>query len=163
MNPILQALLADDNWFPVVTPICLLAVAVFVVLARRRRVPGRLIAVSALNLFFGLWIGIMGAGHLFGVTTKAALGVLPPNIRLWIAIPFGFAIAVPGWWLVLRVNSLLRSDRRAHREATWLNAWLAAALVVPAWPLVVPPLINLVALARTTGTARGSPANSKAA
>lgn len=160
---LLEALLKDDNWFPVVTPLCLLAVVAFISWARRRRVPTKAILNSSLNLFFGLWIGIMGAGHLFGVTAKAALGILPPNIRLWIAIPFGLAIAVPGWWLVVRVNLLMQGDRKAHRDAIWLNTWLAAALIVPAWPLVVPPLINLVALARTRSTARTSSADSKAA
>ncbi len=156
MNPILEALLADDNWFPVVTPICLLAVAVFVVLARRRRVPGRLVAVSALNLFFGLWIGIMGTGHLFGVTAKLLLGILPPAIRLWIAFPFGFAIAVPGWWLVTLVRRLSRSDAAATRLAIWINAWLVLVLLVPAWPLVLPPVLNLAALIATRRTARPS-------
>jgi len=149
MNPILEALLADDNWFPVVTPICLLAVAVFVVVARRRRVPGRLVAVSALNLFFGLWIGIMGTGHLFGVTAKLLLGILPPAIRLWIAFPLGFAIAIPGWWLVTLVKRLTRGHAGARKQAGWINAWLAAVLLVPAWPLVLPPLLNLAALIAT--------------
>ena len=149
MNPILEALLADDNWFPVVTPICLLAVAVFIGLGLSRRVPGRLIAVSALNLFFGLWIGIMGTGHLFGVTAKLLLGILPPAIRLWIAFPFGFAIAIPGWWLVTLVKRLTRGHAGARKQAGWINAWLAAVLLVPAWPLVLPPLLNLAALIAT--------------
>ncbi len=149
MNPILKALLADDNWFPVVTPICLLAVSIFVVLARIKGIPGRLIAVSALNLFFGLWIGIMGSGHLFGVTAKLLLGILPPAIRLWIALPFGFAIALPGWWLVTLVRGLMRGDAGARKRAVWINAWLAAALLVPAWPLVLPPLLNVGALIAT--------------
>ncbi len=31
----LQAILNDENWFPVVTPLAVLAVAVFVILTRR--------------------------------------------------------------------------------------------------------------------------------
>ena len=143
----LEVLLKDENWFPVVTTVTAFVVITFLVIARRRRVPARWIIVGALNLFFGLWIGIMGTGHLFAVTTKMILGILPPNIHPWVALPFGFAIVVPGWWLTARIQRLVRGDTRTRKEAMWLNAWLAAVLVVPAGPLVVLPLASLIALA----------------
>ena len=90
----LEMLLDEENWFPVVTPL-----TAFVAAASRRRVPAMLIVVGALGVFFGLWIGMMGTGHLFAVTTKLVLGILPPRIDPWFAIPFGFFIAVPGWSL----------------------------------------------------------------
>ncbi len=143
---ILDALLNDENWFPVVTPTSALVVLVFVAVARRRRVPARWIIAGALNLFFGLWIGSMGTGHLFAVTTKMILGILPPNIQPWVAIPFGFAMVVPGWWLTVRIRGLVRGDARTRKEAMWLNAWLVAVLAVPAGPLIVPPMASLIAL-----------------
>jgi hypothetical protein len=143
----LEVLLKDENWFPVVTPVTAFVAIAFLAIARRRRVPARWIIVGALNLFFGLWIGIMGTGHLFAVTTKMILGILPPNIHPWVALPFGLAIAIPGWWLAARIQRLVRGDTRTRKEAMWLNAWLATLLVVPAWPLVVLPLASLIALA----------------
>ena len=142
----LERLLNDDIWFQVVTPFTVLVVILFLAVARRRRISARASAVGALNLFFGLWIAIMGSGHLFGVTTKTVLGILPSHIRLWVAIPFGFAMAVPGWWLAWRVRRVAQGDPRARKEALWLNAWLVAILLVPAAPLVVPPLINMIAM-----------------
>ena len=149
----LQLLLNDENWFPVVTPVAALVVLGFVVVARRRQIPTRAIITSGLNLFFGLWIAIMGTGHLFAVTTKIVLGILRPDIRPWVAISFGFAIAVAGWWLTVRIGRLTREDPRARKEAMWLNAWLILFLVIPAWPLVIPPLLNLVMLARQSKVA----------
>jgi len=142
----LEVLLKDENWFPVVTPVTAFVAIAFLAIARRRRVPARWIIVGALNLFFGLWIGIMGTGHLFAVTTKLILGILPLNVNPWVVLPFGFAIAVPGWWLTAKIHRLVTGDTRTRKEAMWLNAWLAAVLVVPAWPLVVLPLANLIAL-----------------
>ena len=150
---VLQLLLNDENWFPVVTLLAALVVLGFVMVARRRQVPTRAIITSGLNLFFGLWIGIMSTGHLFAVTTKTVLGILRSDIRPWVAIPFGFAIAVPGWWLTARIGRMMREDPRARKEAMWLNAWLILFLAIPAWPLVIPPLLNLVMLARQSKVA----------
>ena len=113
----LPALLDDENWFPVITPLALLVVIGFVVVARRRGIPARVITASAFNLFFGVWIGIMGAGHLFAVSTKAVLGILPPNIHLWIALPLGLTITVPGWLLTALVSGLMQERETAIREA----------------------------------------------
>ena len=164
---VLHLLLNDENWFPVVTPGAALVVLGFVVVARRRQVPTRAIITSGLNLFFGLWIAIMGTGHLFAVTTKIVLGILRPDIRPWVAISFGFAIAVAGWWLTVRIGRLTREDPRARKEAMWLNAWLILFLVIPAWPLVIPPLLNLLLLARQSKVApprvRALPGNERSA
>ena len=150
---VLQLLLNDENWFPVVTPLAILVVLGFVILARGRHVPTRAIITSGLNLFFGLWIAIMGTGHRFAVATKTVLGILRPDIRSWIAIPFGLAIAAPGWFLTSRIGRLTCEDPRARKEAMWLNAWLILFLAIPAWPLVIPPLLNLVMLARQSKVA----------
>jgi hypothetical protein len=93
------ALLVADNWSPVVTPLAAFVALGFVALAVRRRLPAGRIVVGAIGLFLGLWIGIMGTGHLFGVATKLILGILPLRNSPWRLILFGLAIAIPGWYL----------------------------------------------------------------
>ena len=91
----LNLLLKEESWLLVATTSAVLAVVALVIQTRRRHAPPMIIIASALSLFWGLWIAIMGTGHLFAVTTKTTLGTLPPNIHLWFAIPFGFAMAIP--------------------------------------------------------------------
>lgn len=150
----LQLLLDEEFWLLVATAAGVLAAAAVFVAGWRRTLSKRLVIATSLNAFFGLWIGLMGTGHLLAVTTKAILGTLPPTTHLWTAIPFGFAIAVPGWWLVARLGPLMKSEATATRQAVWLNAWLAVVLVVPALPLVIPPVLNLAMLTYANKSAR---------
>lgn len=131
----LDVLLKDDNWFLPAAAISLIAAIVLIMKVRRRQVAGRTAATGACNLFFGLLIGILGSGHLFAVTTKALLGILPAHIHIWFAILFGFALAGPGWWLAFEVG-VVREDFISARRAIWLNAWLALVLA-SAGPAVV--------------------------
>ena len=143
----LDVFLKEEPWLLLATTLGLIAVLALIIRLRRQQLSTRATITSALNLFFGLWIGIMGAGHLFAVTSKSLLGTLPPNIHLWIAIPFGFAIAVPGWWLVASLRALARQENPARKRAMALNGWLGLVLVIPAVPLVVLPAVNLALLA----------------
>lgn len=142
----LNLLLRDGLWFFSATGIGLLSAIGLVVIGRREHVPTGVTITAALNLFFGVWIGIMGTGHLFAVTTKALLGALRPDINLWFAIPFGLAMAVPGWWLVGQVRALLRQNETSSSQAMWLNAWLALVLIVPAGPPAALPAVNVILL-----------------
>jgi hypothetical protein len=132
----LNILLKDDNWFLPAALISLTAAVVLIIGARRRHVAGRATAAGASNLFFGVLIGILGSGHLFAVTTKSLLGILPRDIHLWLAIPFGMALAGPAWWLTLEVRGLVKADSVSRKRAIWLNAWLALVLA-SAGPAVV--------------------------
>lgn len=132
----LEVLLKDDNWFLPAAGLSLTAAFALIVVARRRRISGWIAATGACNLFFGLLVGILGTGRLFGVTTKAVLGILPPVIHLWFAIPFGFALAVPASWLALQVGGLVKQDVVSTKRAIWLNVWLALVLA-SAGPAVV--------------------------
>lgn len=144
----LNILLNEDIWFPAAALIGLVATAVLIIQSRRRQVAGRAIAAAACSLFFGVLIGVLGIGHLFAVTTKASLGVLPAGINLWFAIPFGVALAGPAWWLTLQVRGLLRVDRVARKKALWLNAWLALVLASqgPAVVLAAPACAGIILL-----------------
>lgn len=142
----LNLLLRDGLWFFSATGIGLLSAIGLVVIGRREHAPTRVTITAALNLFFGVWIGIMGTGHLFAVTTKALLGVLRPDINLWFAIPFGLAMAVPGWWLVGQARALLRQNETSSSQAMWLNAWLALVLIVPAGLPAALPAVNAILL-----------------
>lgn len=132
----MDILLKDDNWFLPAALISLIAAIVLIIRVRRRQVAGRPTVTGACNLFFAMLIGILGSGHLFAVTTKAVLGTLPPEIHLWFAIPFGFALAGPAWWLAFEVRGLVKEDSASTKKSMWLNAWLALVLA-SAGPAVV--------------------------
>jgi hypothetical protein len=101
----LEKLLDGKNWFPFVTPLTAFVALAFVFSACHRRVPAAVIVAGAFGVFVGLFIGILATGHVFAITTKMMLGILSPRIDPWFALPFGFAMAVPGYglaWLASR-------------------------------------------------------------
>jgi hypothetical protein len=125
-----------------VTPAALLVASWFA--TKHWRNARRLLVIAAvLNLFFAVWITAMGTGHLLGVSAKALLGILPDDIRLWVAIPFGLMLVLPGALLVHQTRKLTDENARHQRSAIWLNTCLTAVLVVPAAPLIVLPLLNI--------------------
>ena len=144
----MDILLKEGTWFLVALLASLFSALVLIALERRRQVAKTPLAIGACNLFFGVLIGIAGIGHLFGVTTKAALGILPPNISLWFAIPFGFALAGPAWWLTFQTRGLVKEQSVSAKKATWLNVWLALVLASqgPAIVLAAPAGLNLLLL-----------------
>ncbi len=150
----LDLFLKDRTWLYMATPAALIGAAAVVAHARRRRL-GRLTAcLGAVHLFWALWIGIMGAGHIFAVTTMTLLGSLPASANPWFAIPYGFAISLPGWWLVRVTGGLLGHQRGARITAIALNTWLGLAVVLPAGPVVALPAAVLVLVAFTSKAAR---------
>lgn len=113
----LEMLLDGKNWFPVVTPLTAFVALAFVTLACRRHVPATVIVGGAFGVFVGLLIGILATGHVFAITTKIMLGILPPRIDPWFALPFGFAMAIPGYGLAwLASRSLWSGDSGAFTE-----------------------------------------------
>ena len=110
----LEKLLDGKNWFPVVLPVTALVALAFVAVACRRRVRAALIVGGAFGVFVGLFVGILATGHVFAITTKMMLGILSPRIDPWFALPFGFALAVPGYGLAwLASRSLWSHDMSA--------------------------------------------------
>ncbi len=154
----IDILLKEETWLLFALGVSLFAAVVLIAVELRRQVARRTVATGACNLFFGVLIGIAGIGHLFGVTTKAVLGILPPNISLWFAIPFGFALAGPAWWLTFQTRGLVREHSISAKTATWLNVWLALVLASqgPAIALAAPAGLNLLLLYLSARRRRGA-------
>lgn len=109
----LETLLDGKNWFPVVAPLTTFVALSFVARACRQRVPTTLIVLGAFGVLVGLFVGIMATGHVFAITTKMMLGILPPRIDPWFALPFGFALAIPGYGLAWLASRALWSRNMA--------------------------------------------------
>ena len=83
------------RWLTTAMGLALLAVTMLLYRRRRSDLPVRGRVAAAMNLFFGVTIGIMAFGHLLAVTTKLALGTLEGSTPAFYAI--GIALAVPSW------------------------------------------------------------------
>src|SRR5262245_46505011 len=137
-------LVGEGNWLPLAMGVALIAVVVLVLRGRQADVPARRLILAAMNLFFGITIGIMAVGHTAAVTTKLAWGTLSGSVPLLYAI--GLAIGVPAWWLAAHSRTLIASRDAGAVRTTALNGWLAATLMVLGLanaPLVVPALLNI--------------------
>ena len=140
----IELVLNEDLWFPVAATLAIIAAVILIVKQRRHQVQRRRRIASGLNMFYGVLIGIMGFGHLIGVATKMALGILPSGTSLWFLLPCGFALAAPAWWLVFIAPRLALDNRAIRRKAIVFNVWLGAILLVPAPPLAALGVLNLV-------------------
>lgn len=120
-------LLNPSGWFPA----AMTAATAAVVVSRQR-----LDAAAMMNRFYGCVVGVMAFGHLQAIVLKLALGTLSPTTSGF-AIPLGFVLAVPAWWLAARPGN--------DRMTLVLNGWLAGALVAlgTSAPLAVPAALNL--------------------
>ena len=114
----LEKLLDGNNWIPVVTPLAAFVALAFVAIACRGRVRATLIVGGAFGVFVGLFVGILATGHVFAITTKMMLGILSPRIDPWFALPFGFAMAIPGYGLAWLASRSLWSDHMGASTGT---------------------------------------------
>lgn len=139
-----QFIVGEGNWLPMAMLIALAFVAVQ--WSRQSRSPARDRVMSAMNLFVGVTLFVMGAGHLLAVTTKLLQGTLNGSPGLLYLI--GAAIVVPSAVIIVRAN----------RSAAVANGWMAATLVVLGLiniPLAIPALLN-VAYSRHSRAGTGS-------
>ena len=123
----IELLLNPTVWFPAA-----LLLAAAVVAATRRRLD----TAAAMHRFYGVVIGVMASGHVVAIAIKLALGTLPATTSR-LAIPLGFVLGVPAWWLALRPAS----GRTALALDVWLVAWFVA--LGPSAPLAVPALLSI--------------------
>ena len=123
----------EGNWLPLAMAIALAMAAVQCL--RHSRFTTRDRVMEAMNLFVGVTLLVMGAGHLLAVTTKLVQGTLNGSPALLYVI--GVAIVIPATLIVLNA-------RRAR--AVSLNGWMAGVLVVLGVvniPLAIPALLNI--------------------
>lgn len=144
MTDRLIALIIDESkWLTGSMGFALIAVTWLLYRYRNSDLPARRRVLAAMNLFFGVTIGLMAFGHLLAVTTKLALGTLEGPVFWFYAI--GIALAVPSGWIIYHTRRILH-DPRQGRAMLVLNAWLAITLVALGphnLPLAAPAFLNI--------------------
>lgn len=144
LDQIIAFVLNESKWMPIAMSLAFLAVGAVAWaqrgtdLARRGRIS------SAMNLFYGCMIGVMGCGHLLAVTIKILQGTLEGSA--WLLVPLGIALVVPAGWLVLLAPAIARDDPAAGKKAVALNGWLGVFLTALGphnLPLVAPAVLNV--------------------
>jgi hypothetical protein len=138
------ALIVDESkWLTASLGVALLVVGV-IIARHRSTAPTRLVALSAMSLFFGLTVGTMAFGHLLAVTVKLVVGTLEGSVATFYVI--GVALAAPSWWLVARSIRPLTEPVSTETATVRLNAWVAVTLLVMGLhnlPLAAPGLITV--------------------
>jgi hypothetical protein len=127
--------------------------------ARRRRAPGPLAAVGAIDLFCGLVILGLMALHLAAVVGRAVSGQgfggdarFAYDFRFYSLLLLGVVIIIPGLVFALQARSLTEGDAGAWKRALWASGVLLLINVplVPIQAFALDPAllatINIVAL-----------------
>jgi hypothetical protein len=141
----------EGNWLPMAMTAALLAGALVYFGAQAAGNRPRIMAT--MNVFVGVMLAFMGAGHLLAVGVKQLDGVLRGSP--WLLYPIGIAIVLPSSLIIRHTRRLLAdADRGAAMK---LHGWLAATLLVLGLintPLAVPALLSM-AYARHSRRATG--------
>lgn len=123
---LLTLIVDESKWLPVSM---LLSSAAVVFVVRRARANGvceRQTVLAAMNLFFGVTIGVMCAGHFSAVTTRLAADTLEgAPARLYL---IGTALALPSIAVVRHTRGLLTGEASA-RTTLMVNSWLVLTLL----------------------------------
>lgn len=109
-----------------------------------RGLPLRGRILCAMNLFFGLLIGVLAFGHMLAVGVKDVRGTLE-GARLAL-YPMGIMLAVPSWWLILHAWRGRADDGRWRTVTLWLNVGSGASLLVLGLhnlPIAAPAMLNI--------------------
>jgi hypothetical protein len=143
MQLVLDFILDEGKW---IATAMLLSGVLVGVQARRRGslLESRLWILWALNAYYSTTIAILAFGHVLAVTIRFFQGSLRGSP--WQMYLIGVALAVPSWWMMLRVGSYVGNENRWRRRMTLLNGGLGAVLMVTGLhnlPLVLPAILNL--------------------
>lgn len=139
VDRILILIVDEAKWLPVAMTLAVVAVAILV--ARRRIGERRHMVMAAMNMFAGVMLAVMGAGHMLAVTAKLLQGTLEGSPV--VLYPIGVAVLVPSSLMIAHTRAIL-ADGGAR--TTMFNGWLAvtlAALGLHNLPLVAPLLLNI--------------------
>jgi hypothetical protein len=141
----LVALIVDESkWLTTSMIFALVISAILLYRYRHPDLPARGRILAAMNLFFGITIGIMAFGHLSAVTTKLTFGTLKGPVPLLYLI--GASLALPSWWLTYHTAQALKSNADHGRTALGLNAFLAILLLglgIHNLPIAAPAILNI--------------------
>lgn len=143
IDQIAAAIVSENKWLPVAMSAALVSVAVLLARFRGSEVPATRIVMAAMNLFAGVMLATMGAGHMLAVTTKLLLGTLAGSPL--VLYPIGVAVLVPSCWIIAHTRAIL-GNADAGRTTTGLNAWMAVTLIALGLhnlPLAAPSLLNI--------------------
>ena len=143
IDQISAAIVSENKWLPVA--MFAAAVSVGVLMARQRGagLPTTRLVMAAMNLFAGVMLATMGAGHVLAVTTKWLVGTLEGSPL--ILYPIGVAVLAPSWLVIAHTRAIL-GNVDTGRTTTALNAWLAVTLMALGLhnlPLAAPSLLNI--------------------
>ena len=131
----------------------------FAAAARRRRVPGALVAAAAIDLYCGVVIASLGTMHLIAVVGRALAGkgggpggTFVYDFRFYALLLFGVTLIIPAVAALTAVRRLTRGDAAGGRLAVSASLVLLALNIplVPIQAFAMAPslfaLVNLVAL-----------------
>jgi hypothetical protein len=139
IDRLLTLVVDEAKWLPLAMTLAAGAVAMLVV--RHRSGERTHTVMAAMNLFAGVMLAVMGAGHLLAVTTKLLQGTLEGSPA--VLYPIGVAVLVPASLMIAHTRAIL-ADGGAR--TTMFNGWLAvtlAGLGLHNLPLVAPLLLNI--------------------
>ena len=141
---ILQLLMDESKWLSAAMLLAASSTGAWALHLRGKRGWDRGATLAAMNLFYGVMIGVMGMGHLLAVALAHGRGALAGSP--WVLYPLGLVLAVPALALVLGAGRLAAGEERWSKRTAALDAWLATALValgVHNLPLAAPAALNL--------------------
>ena len=142
---LLEAILTESRWLAVAMAGAALGVALSLWRARGvKRDRGGVL--SAMHLFYGSMIGIMGFGHLLAVSLELVLGQGLRTTPL-VLYPIGLVLALPAGALALRGWRFRGRSDPSPRWAMALNGFVGLALLALGphnAPLAVPALLNIL-------------------
>lgn len=117
------------------------ATIVFAAVAWRRRVPGTLVAVAAIDLFCSALITGFGTAHLVAVVGRALAGkghdpgrAFVYDFRFYALVLLGVLLVAAGVACLTSVRRLTRGDEAGRRRAL-LATFALVALNVPLMPI----------------------------
>ena len=141
----LVALIVDESkWLTASMAVAMLAATALMIRRRRSALSARRRVLAAMNLFFGVMIGMMAFGHLLAVTTKLVTGTLDGPVLVFYLI--GVVLAAPSWWLIVHTRKLLAPDQRPGSATLALNGAVAVILLglgLQNLPLAAPAFFNI--------------------
>jgi len=142
---LLDAILTESRWLAVAMAAATLGVALSFWRTRGSN-RDRGSVLSAMHLFYGLMIGVMGFGHLLAVSLELLLGQGLRTTPL-LLYPIGLVLALPAGALALRGWRFRGRSDPSPRRAMALNGFVGLAVIALGphnAPLAVPALLNIL-------------------